>query len=85
MRKKVTFSLYFNNQCRQAPMEKINQLEEQRKTNPKIKFEEITKKDMQQKILKEVQLTYVDSRHYLSVFKPLILIEEDYDKKIKES
>ena len=73
--------------CRLAPVDKINQLEELRKQpqNSKMKFEELTKKDMQQKFLKEVQLTYQDSKHYLSVFQPLIRIEEDYDKKMKES
>jgi hypothetical protein len=73
--------------CRIAPVDKINQLEELRKTpqNAKMRLEDLTKKDMQQKVLKEVQLSYQDARHYLSVFQPLIRIEEEYDRKMKES
>ena len=69
---------------RQVTIDQINALEEVRKSNPDAKFEEINQ-TIVKKNIKDVILRYEDGQHYCSIFMPLIEIEAQYDKKVKES
>jgi regulator of nonsense transcripts 1 len=70
--------------ARKVNMDQINKIEELRKENPDVKFEDIMDKPKEKK-LKEVLLRYRDGDEYLDVFLPLIKAEAAHDKKIKES
>lgn len=76
----------------------ITKLEELWKENPEITFEEMLqmsdtnnnvgkdnlKNDTEDNIL-PVELSYDDGYHYKNVLTPLIKLEADYDKELKES
>lgn len=70
--------------ARQITYEQINNLEEMRKNNPDVKFEDLNQNGKKKK-LREVLLKYEDGYEYLDVFLPLIKAEAEHDKKIKES
>ena len=70
--------------ARQVTYEQINTLEEMRKSNPNVKFEDLNQNGKKKK-LREVLLRYEDGYEYLDVFLPLIKAEAEHDKKIKES
>ncbi|CAD8211161.1 unnamed protein product [Paramecium octaurelia] len=68
---------------RMVTLERINQYEEERKQKPQLKFEDFDRKGPNQQ-LKEVQLRYKDANHYQQVFSPLVKLEEEQDKQVKE-
>lgn len=70
--------------ARPISYEQINLLEEMRKNNPEVKFEDLNQNGKKKK-LREVLLRYEDGYEYLDVFLPLIKTEAEHDKKIKES
>lgn len=70
--------------ARQITYDQINSLEEMRKNNPNVKFEDLNQVP-KKKRLREVLLKYEDGYEYLDVFLPLIKAEAEHDKKIKES
>ena len=69
---------------RHLNIDQINALEELRKGNPEAKLEDLDKPGMK-KVLREVLLKYENGRDYCDVFLPLIEMEAQYDKKVKES
>lgn len=69
--------------ARTVTMEQINAIEELRKTNPNVKFEDINRKTKEKK-LKPVLLRYEDGHDYCDTFLPLIKAEANHDKKVKE-
>jgi len=69
---------------RHLNIDQINALEELRKSNPEAKLEDLDKPGMK-KVLREVLLKYENGREYCDVFLPLIEMEAQYDKKVKES
>lgn len=69
---------------RHLNIDQINALEEIRKTNPEAKLEDLEKPGVK-KVLSDVLLTYENGRQYCNVFLPLIEMEAQYDKKVKES
>jgi len=70
--------------ARPITYEQITLMEEMRKNNPEVKFEDLNQNGKKKK-LREVLLRYEDGYEYLDVFLPLIKEEADHDKKIKES
>lgn len=60
----------------------MNKLEEVWKTNPKLKFSDISKKKVTKR-LRPVLLKYKNGRQYKSIFESLISIEAKTDRKIK--
>jgi RNA helicase (UPF2 interacting domain) len=69
---------------RKLTLEQINALEELRKLNPDAKIEDLDKPELKNN-LKEVLLCYENGRQYYDIFLPLIEMEAQYDKKLKES
>ena len=69
---------------RHLNIDQINALEELRKLNPEARIEDLDKPGMK-KILRDVLLKYENGREYCDVFLPLIEMEAQYDKKVKES
>ena len=69
---------------RKLTLEQINALEEMRKSNPDAKIEDLDKPELKNH-LKEVLLCYDNGRQYYDIFLPLIEMEAQYDKKLKES
>jgi regulator of nonsense transcripts 1 len=64
--------------------QQINKLEELWKENPGAQLEDINKPGVVQN-LQKVLLRYKDALEYLSIFEPLIKLEAEYDKKVKEA
>ena len=60
------------------------QLEELWKTNPKGTLEDIQRAAREEELL-TTQLRYEDAYHYQAVFSPLVNLEADYDKSLKEA
>jgi regulator of nonsense transcripts 1 len=54
------------------------------KTKPDAKFEDLEKPGVDDEPLK-VQFTYDDAYYYQNILSPLVKLEADYDKKMKES
>lgn len=67
-----------NKKTRPVTLDKVIQLEEGRKQQPNLRYEDIGNRE-NAKSLKEVQLKFYDSNHYYSVFSPLVKLEEDSD------
>jgi regulator of nonsense transcripts 1 len=70
--------------ARPITYDQITALEEMRKNNPNVKFEDLNQIP-KKKRLREVLVKYEDGYEYLDVFLPLIKAEAEHDKKIKES
>ncbi|CAD8124849.1 unnamed protein product [Paramecium sonneborni] len=68
---------------RMVTLERINQYEDARKKEPQLRIEDLDRKGPNQS-LKEVQLRYRDAVHYQQVFSPLVKLEEEQDKQVKE-
>ena len=64
--------------------QQINKLEELWKSKPDAKFEDLEKPGVDDEPLK-VQFTYDDAYYYQNILSPLVKLEADYDKKMKES
>lgn len=69
--------------ARHMTMEQINKLEDMWKSKPDAKVEELDQPGPDGEV-QHVALRYEDAAQYQSVLKPLINLEADYDKAIKE-
>ncbi|CAH8433276.1 unnamed protein product [Schistosoma rodhaini] len=70
--------------ARQISAQQINRLEEIWKENPQAAVEDLEKPGADNEV-NPVLLRYENSQQYRDVFIPLVELEADYDKKIKES
>ncbi|XP_074269796.1 regulator of nonsense transcripts 1 homolog [Silene latifolia] len=70
--------------ARQISAQQINKIEELWKTNPDASFEDLEKPGVDDEP-QPVALKYEDAYQYQNVFAPLIKLEADYDKMMKES
>ncbi|KAL4227542.1 ATP-dependent helicase NAM7 [Mactra antiquata] len=70
--------------ARQISAQQINKLEELWKDNPEAKLEDLEKPGVDEEP-QQVLLRYDDAYQYQSIFGPLVKLEADYDKKLKES
>nr|KJB25397.1 hypothetical protein B456_004G189700 [Gossypium raimondii] len=70
--------------ARQISAQQINKVEELWKTNPDASFEDLEKPGVDDEP-QPVALKYEDAYQYQNVFAPLIKLEADYDKMMKES
>ena len=66
--------------------DQINKLEELWKTEPEARFVDLDRPDaIDETELSPVLLNYEDGYHYQNVLAPLVKMEADYDKQMKES
>ncbi|XP_010518678.1 PREDICTED: regulator of nonsense transcripts 1 homolog isoform X2 [Tarenaya hassleriana] len=70
--------------ARQISAQQINKIEELWKSNPDATLEDLEKPGVDDEP-QSVQLKYEDAYQYQNVFAPLIKLEADYDKMMKES
>ncbi|XP_073243467.1 regulator of nonsense transcripts 1-like [Porites lutea] len=70
--------------ARQISAQQINKLEELWKDNPEAKLEDLDKPGVDDEP-QQVLLRYEDAYQYQNIFGPLVKLEADYDKKLKES
>ncbi|KAL8141794.1 hypothetical protein V2J09_014826 [Rumex salicifolius] len=70
--------------ARQISAQQINKIEELWKTNPDASLEDLEKPGVDDEP-QSVALKYEDAYQYQNVFAPLIKLEADYDKMMKES
>ncbi|XP_061409775.1 regulator of nonsense transcripts 1 isoform X1 [Lethenteron reissneri] len=70
--------------ARQITAQQINKLEELWKENPNATLEDLEKPGVDEEP-QPVLLRYEDAYQYQNVFGPLVKLEADYDKKLKES
>ncbi|XP_020703391.1 regulator of nonsense transcripts 1 homolog isoform X2 [Dendrobium catenatum] len=70
--------------ARQITAQQINKVEELWKTNPEASLEDLEKPGVDDEP-QPVALKYEDAYQYQNVFAPLIKLEADYDKMMKES
>lgn len=70
--------------ARQISAQQINKIEELWKTNPDASLEDLEKPGVDDEP-QPVALKYEDAFQYQNVFAPLIKLEADYDKMMKES
>lgn len=70
--------------ARQISAQQINKLEELWKENPDAKLEDLEKPGVDEEP-QQVLLRYDDAYQYQNIFGPLVKLEADYDKKLKES
>ncbi|KAK6947477.1 RNA helicase UPF1, 1B domain [Dillenia turbinata] len=70
--------------ARQISAQQINKVEELWKTNPDASLEDLEKPGIDDEP-QPVALKYEDAYQYQNVFAPLIKLEADYDKMMKES
>lgn len=69
---------------RQISAQQINKLEELWKENPDATLEDLEKPGVDEEP-QQVLLRYDDAYQYQNIFGPLVKLEADYDKKLKES
>uniref|UniRef100_A0A672KCQ1 Regulator of nonsense transcripts 1-like n=1 Tax=Sinocyclocheilus grahami TaxID=75366 RepID=A0A672KCQ1_SINGR len=70
--------------ARQITAQQINKLEELWKENPTATLEDLEKPGVDEEP-QHVLLRYEDAYQYQNIFGPLVKLEADYDKKLKES
>ncbi|XP_074649914.1 regulator of nonsense transcripts 1-like [Tubulanus polymorphus] len=70
--------------ARQISAMQINKLEELWKDNPEATLEDLEKPGVDEEP-QQVLLRYEDAYQYQNIFGPLVKLESDYDKKLKES
>ncbi|CAH3109622.1 unnamed protein product [Porites lobata] len=70
--------------ARQISAQQINKLEELWKDNPEARLEDLDKPGVDDEP-QQVLLRYEDAYQYQNIFGPLVKLEADYDKKLKES
>ena len=70
--------------ARQITTQQINKLEELWKMNPDAKLEDLEKPGVDDEP-HPVLLRYEDAYQYQNIYGPLVKLEADYDKKMKES
>lgn len=69
---------------RNISAQQINKLEELWKSNPEAKVDDLEKPGVDDEPL-PVQFVYEDGYHYQTILGPLVKLEAEYDKKMKES
>lgn len=69
---------------RQISAQQINKLEELWKDNPDARLEDLEKPGIDEEP-QSIMMRYEDAYQYQNVFGPLVKLEADYDKKLKES
>jgi regulator of nonsense transcripts 1 len=69
---------------RNISAQQINKLEELWKSDPEAKVDDLEKPGVDDEPL-PVQFVYEDAFHYQTIFSPLVKLEAEYDKKMKES
>ena len=74
--------IYFR--ARQITAQQINKLEELWKANPDAMLEDLEKPGVDDEP-QPVLLRYEDAYQYQNIFGPLVKLEADYDKTMKES
>lgn len=67
-----------------ATTEQLNALEELWKTNPGGTLDDLTRAGQEEDLM-ATQLRYDDAFHYQAVFAPLVRLEADYDRSLKEA
>lgn len=70
--------------ARQVGFKEINRLEELWRDNPDAKLEDAERVEGEEE-LHPILLKYEDAYQYQNIFGPLVKIEADYDKRLKES
>lgn len=70
--------------ARSISAQQINKLEELWKTEPDAKLEDLEKPGVDDEP-EPVSVRYDDALHYQNIFGPLVKLEADYDKKMKEN
>ncbi|XP_063718462.1 regulator of nonsense transcripts 1-like [Symsagittifera roscoffensis] len=70
--------------ARKINASQINKLEEMWKDNPEANLEDLEKPGVDE-ALQNVLLRYEDAYQYQNIFGPLVKLESDYDKRLKES
>lgn len=70
--------------ARHMTVEQINKLEEMWKLKPNATLDDLEQRGPEGD-LQGVALKYVDAAQYQSVFKPLVQVEADYDRAMKEA
>ena len=70
--------------ARQVTAQQINKLEELWKDSPDAKFEDLEKPGIDEEP-QQVLLRYEDAYQYQNIFGPLVKMEADDDRKLKES
>lgn len=70
--------------ARQVTAQHINKLEELWKSDPEAKVEDVQKPGVGDEP-QQVQFMYEDAYHYQTILGPLVKLEAEYDKKMKES
>ncbi|KAL3801039.1 hypothetical protein HJC23_002332 [Cyclotella cryptica] len=72
--------------ARDVTQDQINKLEELWKTEPEARFADLDRPDaIDETELSPTLLHYEDGYHYQNVLAPLVKMEADYDKQMKES
>lgn len=70
--------------ARQISAQQINKLEELWKDNPDARLEDLEKPGVDEEP-QQVMLRYEDAYQYQNIFGPLVKLEADYDRKLKEA
>ncbi len=73
-----------DNRARHITAQQINKLEELWKSDPQAKIDDLEKPGVDDEPL-PVQFLYEDAYHYQTVLNPLVKLEAEYDKRMKES
>ena len=60
-------------------------LEEAWKKDPKITLDDLSRFDAMEATLLPVPMRFEDPAHYLSIFQPLVELEAEYDRQLKEA
>jgi len=71
--------------ARQVSAAEISRLEDLWKENVEADFGDLQKAAVSEESVAPVALRYVDGYHYQNIFGPLVKMEADYDRKVKES
>mmetsp|Transcript_11925 Transcript_11925/g.17981 ORF Transcript_11925/g.17981 Transcript_11925/m.17981 type:complete len:1012 (-) Transcript_11925:1834-4869(-) len=73
-------------QARELSQAQINKLEDLWKEDPEANFADLNRPDVAEETLySEALLQYEDGYHYQNILAPLVKLEADYDKQMKES
>ena len=71
--------------ARQVSAAEMNALEELWKDDADATFQDLQKKSATEEAVVPVALRYDDGYHYQNIFGPLVKMEADYDRKVKEA
>lgn len=71
--------------ARDVSQNQMTKLEELWKTEPNARFADLDRPEMEEEEAAPTLLQYEDGYHYQNILAPLVKMEADYDKQIKES